>query len=353
MHRTIYMLVLTLFLSQNVHADVYVRQKAVNGMSDGETRISGKKRREDTITHIEGMGSVKSTTVTRLDKGVVWKIDDELKMYEEETIALAAAGKADEDVDLSQISLEGSPESADAPVGNNCDPKVQVLPTKETIAGFSATGYMTSCADGSQSTIWMAPPEGLLKKYDKEVNGFEEDYQEELYKNYSKDQKKLTKQVMGLLGEAGLGMMIGASTEQLPKHVMLRMNQRVPSFEGVMMDNTPISIEEIRDEKADPSIFEIPQGYQKVKGLDQIKSEIQAKKMMESMGMGGSYQMVKGIAADLETQQRMEGTFNEEEAYGHTRGGYQEAPQEYPGSAGYVQDEPFDESGFDASQYAE
>lgn len=273
---------------QPAFADVYVRSLGVSNMGENQTWYSGKKRREETVVNLGGgMPTGKILTITRIDKGVEWELDPDLKIYKEKTIALPKTEeKLPTSVEREAVQAPHKP-WVELPKEEKdfCEPVLTVLPNKESIAGFAATGYQAKCPNTAVSTMWMAPPNGVLKTFEKDVEQFDKAFQDELYKNFSAAEKKMVKEFFGAFGQAGASMLLGIRPDKLPKHVPLRIEQTAEMGDGSVRTHRLIDIQEIRADKADASQFDIPAGYRKV--TDQEFSDLQGQRMAEQMGVGG------------------------------------------------------------------
>lgn len=226
-----------------------------------KTWTSGLKQRLETPNPIAGGSMV---AITRVDKGVTWKIDLAQKIYEEKPIALVY--KPEPPKSSSSISTGKDLPSDDTKTEDRFE--IRPIPGSRAIAGFPATGYEMTVNQKPTGRMWMADPTGMLAQVDKESAAFQEAYNKKLYENYPAAERADIASGMKMLGDMFKGAFSAAipGVSQLPKGVPLAMENMtedddrqhwITVFEVLKVSVTPISND----------WFEVPLGFQKVDDL--------------------------------------------------------------------------------------
>jgi hypothetical protein len=270
-------------------ADAYVKSAGFGGMGVNETWYAGKKKREETVVDMGGLKN-REITITRVDKGIVWELDADLRIYRERPIYVP-----DTPGDRKSMELKNAPdEKWKNPPGeeiNQCSLQLVTLPQKRVIAGFDATGYQAVCKEKNASdlppmTMWISPLKGVVEKFDQETKSFDKAYRNELFKNIPFAERKLNEEAFEALGSAAGQMLLGLNMGKLPKGVPLKMEQEGERPDGTWGNMVIIEILDIRADAVNSGLFDIPSGYRKIAN-DEEYHHLKAKKMAKQMGIGG------------------------------------------------------------------
>jgi hypothetical protein len=279
---TPFLLFILFSCSASAQADIYVKSKMMDGMGSNETWTSGKKQRM--VTQAAGIGSVVGDiiNIVRADKGVEWQLNTKMKIYEEKQIALPYSKEGEltkeEQAELEKYKKEHpqEAESAEAPACTTVDksgPKI--------FAGITAYGYSSGCpSEGPKMTLWIADGnQAQAKQAFKEMEDFQAARAEAMYANYPPAQKKQLMETMKLIGTAMAGGLMGMpDPAKLPQSMAMGMETSAPG-EGPHMMMEVVAVDNVA---ADPSRYELPEGYTKV---DNVMAA-QAQTMMDQMASG-------------------------------------------------------------------
>ena len=293
MKRVLWLLAAGFLITDLAFADTYVKAAGMNGMGVNETWYSGKKKRE--VSHVDLGGGITrdEIVITRVDKNVEWTLDVDLKMYRERPIFIP-----DTPGDSIPADVKAKPNEkwVDLPKEEKdyCDPELVTLPEKATLAGFTATGYQAVCKQRDQvgaprMTMWLSPATGALAQYDKDLKAYEKAYRDVMYKELTAAERKTVEEFFGAFGEAAGSMLLGLRIDKLPKGVPLKMEQVGANMADGSVGNAVLyETLEVRSEKADPSLFELPSGYSKITNEDAY-AEKEMQVMADKMGMGDAF----------------------------------------------------------------
>lgn len=200
-----------------------------NGAYDGTTvsRIKGDRQSESSAIKFTGAilswaaGGSEQTTITRIDKGVVWVIDQKKKTYTEVPIesfqpddAAAEKGKSNK-----EESVEEKPK---VKVTKN-EFTVKKTGAKDTINGFSCEEYLVTwlietedletkakARNTMATNLWTTPETAQIKKLQAEEMAFSKAYMKKIGMNMSPEEMKQ-------FGMGVFSMMNGASENEMAK----------------------------------------------------------------------------------------------------------------------------------------
>jgi hypothetical protein len=217
------------------------------------------------------------TIITRADKGVEWTVDPTLKMYDEKPLAFPYT----KDEAGSASDAEAAPKGVPEATADDCDGEFTKVGTK-TIAGFAATGYKMGCKGRPGGMItWMSPDDATWKRAEKELNEFNKAKQAALFANYPAKEKKEFEEGADLL-KSLMGTAMALKGIRAPKGVPLALESEGENA-GLMYE-----AETVNFSGADPSLFEVPAGFQRVDNLAVEQASkmtgIDIKKMYAEMG---------------------------------------------------------------------
>ncbi|HTL46956.1 MAG TPA: hypothetical protein VL688_02710 [Verrucomicrobiae bacterium] len=275
--------VLPLFLvlfSTAAHADVYTKSQGMNGMGTSEMWVSGKKQRLVVSSPLAQGMMGDQISITRVDKGVEWDIDMELKAYQEKPIPIPYKEGSDESLTPEeQKEMEAYKKQMDkVPDAVANDPCAQSKKVGErTIAGFQAEGYGPSCPQQNSmiGAIWLASDKDpKAAKIQKEISAFEKAKVDSQYSLYpAKEREELIKS-MTLIGSALAQGMTGMPyAKNLPERLALAMSQAGQDENGNAVENMLFEMQQADTVKADPALFELPEGFTKVDDLMGMRSQ--------------------------------------------------------------------------------
>ncbi|HTL71302.1 MAG TPA: hypothetical protein VL404_08440 [Candidatus Eisenbacteria bacterium] len=319
-----------LLIPSLAHADVYMKMKTM-GTGSTDTWTQGKKQRIATV--MPGLATV--TIITRADKGVEWTIDPTLKMYDEKPIALPYT-KGSPESSGSSASF-GTPKDLPESSADDCDGEFTQVGTK-TIAGFTATGYKMGCKNQPGGMItWMSPSDATWKRVEKELNEFSKARQSAMFANYPPKERKEFQEGVDMMKNL-MGAAMTMKGIKIPKGVPLAMETEGEEGAGVMYE-----AEAVNFSGADPSLFEVPAGYQKVENLAMEQASkmmgVDIKKMYGDMGQMSQQalqqapQFAQAAQAISEANASSPEAPPEETASAEEESG-REAPQEAPAESG-------------------
>ncbi len=273
-----------------VRADGMVEAKTMMGMKI-KTWTAGLKQRNEIPNPMTG-GTI--VTITRVDKGVQWTIDLQLKVYDEKPIALPYQKNSTE-AEMINSAKQGNAEKA---------PKLEIRKTDRTrmIAGFSATSYEVK-ADGKHSAeLWLTPYTPMLEQMDKETREFGEAHTRELYKNYPAAERKEMEVGMSMMAGMVKGQLPAQASSDLSKGYTLAMEGE-SSMETAVMDtmadraptapkgetskkSTLYEVLSLTADKINANQFEIPPSFKKVDDVAALQAQELMKAMMNGKGDG-------------------------------------------------------------------
>ena len=201
-----------------------------NGAYEGTTvtRIQGDKQAETSSIKFTGAvlswaaGKSETTTITRIDKGVIWTLDAKKKTYVESPLA---------GFDLDEMEgVQGADASEEIDEGE--EPRVKVTRSefqvkktgaKQTINGFACEEYLMTwlvelqdletkekTVNTMNTNLWTTPETPAIKKLQAEQKAFSKAYMKKLGINISPDE-------MQQFGMGAFAMASGASDEELAK----------------------------------------------------------------------------------------------------------------------------------------
>jgi len=190
-----------------------------------------------------------TSIVELLDRGVEWKMDRRLRLYEESFLELG---------DAATSSISDTP----AP------PEVKPLYTNRLIAGFAATAYQINYPEGPPLILWIAPSTEILAEAGKEIHNYQTAYLKRLL------EKSKTTQLTELQDEVKLVALFIRpdllprlkNVKSLPKGFLLAMelyhDKRLEA-----KTETLFEIQNIQTMAAQPDTFILPSGFKQVNSL--------------------------------------------------------------------------------------
>lgn len=278
-------LFLSLFLAGSAaHADVHVKVRMMNGIGDSDMWTGGGKQRS--VTQAPVIGEV--IKISRPDKGVEWEINPSLKAYQETAIPIPYSSEdaqrtpeqIEEEKQLDAMLAKGDP----AQETTECSGIVKVAETRE-YAGIRAEGYQGECAPKqgeSRVTIWIAAGgQPLADKAQKESDAYDKAHFDSMYSHYPAAERERIRKVFEMMGKAMMqGFMGMPNTFKMPKRLLLAIESEEGEpglMHGTMMETTLVEVV-----PADPSRYEVPEGFLKVENLQELLSQ----QMMDKMANG-------------------------------------------------------------------
>lgn len=199
-------------------------------------------------------------------------------------------------MDMPGLPSAGKPQAQGMPqgFGLDCVPEVRKVPEKKSFAGFEAEGFEIACPGEPQTmTLWMASG-GALAQAEKETAAFFKSMAEKQYANYPEAERQEILKNIEKLG-AAYSMMRLPDMKDLPENGMLVAMEagglgQASSPNGSMLI---YEIAEVDTRKADPSLFEIPEGYTRVGSIEQEMTQ----QIMGGSGLGAFAQMFQDAAS--------------------------------------------------------
>ncbi len=201
-----------------------------NGAYEGTTitRIQGDRQIETSSIKFTGAvlswaaGKSETTTITRIDKGVIWALDTKKKTYVESPLA----GFDPDELKGGQDMGEGEEiDEEEKPLVKvtRSEFKVEKTGAKQTINGFACEEYLMTwivelqdletkekTANTMNTSLWTTSETPAIKKLQAEQKAFSQAYMKKLGINVSPDE-------MQQFGMGAFAMASGASDEELAK----------------------------------------------------------------------------------------------------------------------------------------
>ncbi len=201
-----------------------------NGAYEGTTvtRIQGDRQIETSSIKFTGAvlswaaGKSETTTITRIDKGVIWALDTKKKTYVESPLA----GFDPDELEGGQDMGEGEEiDDEEKPLVKvtRSEFKVEKTGAKQTINGFACEEYLMTwlvelkdletkekTVNTMNTNLWTTPETPAIKKLQAEQKAFSQAYMKKLGINVSPDE-------MQQFGMGAFAMASGASDEELAK----------------------------------------------------------------------------------------------------------------------------------------
>lgn len=200
-----------------------------SGAYEGTTvvRTQGGKQSEATAVKFTGAilswaaGASETTTITRVDKGVVWVLDTKKKTYTENPIAAFLSDGQDSGEDMAEDDEAGE-ESPRVRVTRN-EFKVRKTGASQTINGFACEEYLMTwlmemedldtrekTRNTMDTNLWTTPETAALKKIQAEEAAFSKAYMKKIGMDFSPEEMKQ-------FGMGVFAMASGASSADLEK----------------------------------------------------------------------------------------------------------------------------------------
>lgn len=295
----LFLLTFICFSTAEVFADVHMKVRIMNGMTESESWISGDKQKS--IAQVPLMGEM--TSMIDLKEKVQYQLLPSQKIYDRKPIALEynpnlkAFMKASENRDFST-----DPSGGFSPL-EDCMPKFQKISEKRTYAGYDVEGYQATCEGKPESvTLWFAKPKlafDPLTGIEQELKAFQKKHMELLYANFPTEEKKeLLERFSNPAAFLGKGMGVALSFKGMPKGFLLAMEMEgIEGPEG-MQGGTFFEVTELSHQKIENSLFEIDSTYTEVEDVSQAL----AGNMMKQMGLGNFGEMFQGVGANQTVQ---------------------------------------------------
>lgn len=284
-------LLLSLSLFNRAWADTYVESKTVAGTM--KAYICPDKQRTDIPNPLTGAPMIH---VIRLDKGVQWKINPVLNIYDEEPIALPY----DQSNDL--FSKKDS-------LGEVSQVEVKKRSGKKRIGGFDVEGY-DFITQESKMTFWMALVNGDMAKSNEELLAFNAAYAKKLYENYPAKERtnieEVTKTFSGAITSHYGSILSGF--KKLPKGLLVGMEGATPEMIAAGMPSGMMLFQLLKIERitSDDSRFDLPVRAKKVSNV-----------MMNQSGQGENGEQMKEQIQDMMKQmQELQGNQTDEKGGG-------------------------------------
>lgn len=199
-----------------------------SGAFEGTTvvKLQGDKQHETTNIKFTGAvlswaaGAGETTTITRVDKGVVWRLDTKKKTYTETPIDVLIGDGED---GKGAYADDADDEEQPTVRVTRSEFKVRKTGASQTINGFPCEEYLMTwvmelqdletkekTANTMETTLWTTPETPAIKKLQAEEAAFSKAYMKRLGMNFSPGE-------MELFGMGALAMASGAPQEEMMK----------------------------------------------------------------------------------------------------------------------------------------
>ncbi len=243
------------------------------------TRIQGDKQAETSSIKFSGVvlswaaGKSETTTITRIDKGVIWTLDTNKKTYVETPLADFGLNDLDDGEDM---SAGDEIDEDDKPRVKVTRSEFQVKKTgaKQSINGFACEEYLMTwlveledletkekTANTMKTSLWTTPETPAIKKLQAEQGAFSQTYMKKLGVNISPEE-------MQLFGMAAFAMASGASDEELAKEFE-KFKKEMTTVKGYPI-RTAVDWSMAGDRPAAPQPEEEPGGISFPAGKDDL-----------------------------------------------------------------------------------
>ncbi len=201
-----------------------------NGAYEGTTvtRIQGDKQVETSSIKFTGAvlswaaGKSETTTITRIDKGVVWTLDTKKKTYVESPLAGFDPDELEGGQDMSTGEELDDGEQPRVKMTRS-EFQVQKTGAKQNINGFACEEYLMTwlvelqdldtkekTTNTMKTSLWTTPETSVIKKLQADQKAFSKAYMKKLGIDISPDE-------MQRFGMGAFAMASGASDEELAK----------------------------------------------------------------------------------------------------------------------------------------
>lgn len=242
-------------------ADTYVKSQVL-AAGESQSWLSALKKRVETKIPVVG----KVVIITRVDRGVEWILMPGKKVYQEKPIALPYLKDEGSASPAAGNIQDYLPQPDEEALKNQCVLEIRRLPEPKTIAGYKTTGFIILCGeDKGPGKVWMAPPLGTLAEVEQQDLAYNHAHAMALFANYPLNEKQDLVEISEKFGDLVKTFMVKhmAPGTRFPRGVMMRLESSLKNAPPAVL----FEVKEIKTGPADPALFEIPPGYQKVPDL--------------------------------------------------------------------------------------